>query len=553
MIPKISSGSSIQGAIQYNEKEKATLIHIQNMTSDRHLDIETCKKKDLVQVFDEWNMKNPNVKKNVFHASLNFSYQDTDNLTEEKMVEIGQEFMEKMGYKDVPFVVYKHEDKNHSHIHILASRVGENGKRVQDKDEVKRAIEISRNLEIKHGLFRVVSGKENKLKGTEDLNQMSYKNKLLYLIDNALHKTKVKDLAEFNNFMQQQGITMSIKDFTDIDRKGFSFKDEQNQSILYGSDLHKSLYKKLERKFASNNKTYAHQLYKKAIQELAENISINKLQFINAEAFERHCAKFMLTPIYQENSKSILFKYQNTPLSLSYSPMDSDIQFLPYQLKEHQLIPRLSYIQTSLAEKQSYDEIRHIGQIMKNIDRLMSEKALYHNYSFSDIVKELNARGLKVGFSYERNKFGDLQIQKFKLIHIKEDDKSTLPLPSKGTRLSIDSLSKLLAMEETKVGKEQFKSILKTLHQEGRLMNPSSADVLLLNKIEMSNLGTRAEDKVNEYLKRYLIPSLLVKDREEQKKKAPISISKPQQGKQVGDYSNEHYHKSSNDDNWILK
>ena len=64
-------------------------------------------------------------KKPVIHISLN-PHPD-DRLSEEQFSAIALEYIERMGYGNQPFVVYKHEDIDRHHLHIVTLAVDEDG------------------------------------------------------------------------------------------------------------------------------------------------------------------------------------------------------------------------------------------------------------------------------------------------------------------------------------------------------------------------------------------------------------------------------------------
>jgi hypothetical protein len=57
-----------------------------------------------------------------------------------------------MGYGEQPFIVYKHEDIERKHIHIVSLRVDEQGKKINDNFEHRRSMTACRELEQKYGL-----------------------------------------------------------------------------------------------------------------------------------------------------------------------------------------------------------------------------------------------------------------------------------------------------------------------------------------------------------------------------------------------------------------
>jgi len=74
---------------------------------------------------------NRDTRKPVFHVSLN-PHPD-DRLTDAELTAIAQEYMEKMGYGEQPYLVFKHEDIKRTHLHIMSSRVDINDEKRQHK------------------------------------------------------------------------------------------------------------------------------------------------------------------------------------------------------------------------------------------------------------------------------------------------------------------------------------------------------------------------------------------------------------------------------------
>ena len=58
----------------------------------------------------------------------------------------------KLGYGNQPFIIYKHEDINRHHIHIVSVKVDETGKMIRDNFQHRLSMRICRDLEQKYGL-----------------------------------------------------------------------------------------------------------------------------------------------------------------------------------------------------------------------------------------------------------------------------------------------------------------------------------------------------------------------------------------------------------------
>ena len=100
--------------------------------------------------FENHLPKDIKTEKPVIHISLNPHPDDV--LSDEQLSTIAREYLDKMGYGNQPYVVYKHEDIDRHHIHIVSLRVDGYGKKIDDKFEFRRSKEITRALEQKYGL-----------------------------------------------------------------------------------------------------------------------------------------------------------------------------------------------------------------------------------------------------------------------------------------------------------------------------------------------------------------------------------------------------------------
>lgn len=89
-------------------------------------------------------------KKPVIHISLN-PHPD-DKITDEQFSAIAQEYIEKMGYANQPFIVYKHEDIDRHHLHIVTLAVDEQGKKINDGNNFYKSKHITREMEQRYGL-----------------------------------------------------------------------------------------------------------------------------------------------------------------------------------------------------------------------------------------------------------------------------------------------------------------------------------------------------------------------------------------------------------------
>ena len=152
MVAKISSGSSIFGALAYNQtkvdEQKAKVILTSRMIEPRDSNYTVGVS---MRSFEPYLAANQKTENPILHISLNPDPKDV--LTDEQLSEIAQEYMDKLGYGNQPFVVYKHEDIDRHHLHIVSVRVDENGKKLDHNFEFRKSMEICRHLEQKFHLI----------------------------------------------------------------------------------------------------------------------------------------------------------------------------------------------------------------------------------------------------------------------------------------------------------------------------------------------------------------------------------------------------------------
>ena len=92
----------------------------------------------------------------VVHISLN-PHPD-DRLTDTDMENIAREYMEKIGFGGQPYMVYKHEDIDRHHMHIVTIRVKEDGKAISSSNNFYQSKRATRELEKKYNLHTAERG-----------------------------------------------------------------------------------------------------------------------------------------------------------------------------------------------------------------------------------------------------------------------------------------------------------------------------------------------------------------------------------------------------------
>ena len=250
MIAKIMKGSGFKGVINYilDPKKGTELIDSSGVRTDSISHI--------AQSFIDQTGLNPRVGKVVGHISLSFSVQDSFKLSNEFMAQTAREYMEKMGIKDTQYIIGRHFDKEHPHVHIAFNRINNNGKTISDRNDRFRSEKICKELTAKYGLY-FADGKE-KVKE----HRLKEPDKTKYEIYQAL-KTEIAQCRDWENLLahlEKQDIDVHFKHKGNSQEvQGIIF--EKNGYHFNGSKVDRSFsYSKIDFALQQNNREYEQQM-----------------------------------------------------------------------------------------------------------------------------------------------------------------------------------------------------------------------------------------------------------------------------------------------------
>jgi hypothetical protein len=156
MIAKITTSEKLYGTLNYNQQkvdaQEARVLGVngmlESMTGEYRLHDFVSAIKERIDLNAETQKKA--TKKNIVHISLNPSPKDV--LTDEQLLAIGREYMKRMNFGEQPYVIFKHEDIERHHIHIVSTNIQTDGNRMNDKNNFLQSKEITNDLEHKYHL-----------------------------------------------------------------------------------------------------------------------------------------------------------------------------------------------------------------------------------------------------------------------------------------------------------------------------------------------------------------------------------------------------------------
>ena len=225
MVANIRPGATSGGALYYNkekvDKDEAEILYWQKMLEpfDRYgrMDVDAC-----MESFRPYLETNRRTTNTVFYVSLNPSPED--KLTDEQLREVAREYMERMGYGNQPYIVFKHKDISREHLHIVSLRVDENGHKLPHDFEAQCSMEILRDLERKYNLHPSI--KREKQADKVGLHRVNYKEgnvkqQISSVVRSCLRNYRCSSYGEFRTLLEHSNISVEERTGT-IDGRDYA-------------------------------------------------------------------------------------------------------------------------------------------------------------------------------------------------------------------------------------------------------------------------------------------------------------------------------------------
>jgi len=213
MVARINPAPKVSKALDYNEKKvalnKAELIQAKNFLQEK--DRMTYDQK--LERFTRLNELNDRSQVKNLHITLNFH--PSENLSNDQLRAISDRYMEGIKMDNQPYLVYRHSDVGHSHVHIVTSLIKPDGKRINtDKmgkklsSPTRRAIEKEFNLVPAQGRKQQVQGKSTtdetqKVVYGEGVDTQEAIRKVLEMVNNDY---RFANLTEYNAILRQHNV-----------------------------------------------------------------------------------------------------------------------------------------------------------------------------------------------------------------------------------------------------------------------------------------------------------------------------------------------------------
>lgn len=145
MIAKAVKGRGFRGALDYDLNKEHGRVIDTNMSGTTP--------RELAKEFGEVRKLRPKLGKAVLHVSL--SAAPGEHLSDEQWQQVAQRYLHGMGLENNQYLVTRHTDTEHEHIHLLVNRIRFDGGVTSDSHDYRRQETLMRAIEREFDLQRV--------------------------------------------------------------------------------------------------------------------------------------------------------------------------------------------------------------------------------------------------------------------------------------------------------------------------------------------------------------------------------------------------------------
>lgn len=221
MVAKILSSGGSFSSVEYNsnkvDKGKGELMLVKNLSQMGN--INNISSESIKNYLKAVSNTNKRVKKPQFHCAISCKGKEFDK---KELTVIAEKYMDKMGYSKQPYLVIFHNDTANNHIHIVSTRIGKDGKKINDSNERYRSkTAIKEILEKDYNIK-----KDNNLKELFDYKYSTINQLKLLLVKSGYTLSDENNLLKiYKNGDLQKEIEHSKIELAD------NFSEKRNEQI----------------------------------------------------------------------------------------------------------------------------------------------------------------------------------------------------------------------------------------------------------------------------------------------------------------------------------
>ncbi len=198
MVIKIHQTANTENALLYNEKKVqkgvAEFFDSRNTLSQNPF---SYNEKHRLKIFFDIEQQNPRVKNKCLHISINPTADDYLKLGDPIIKTEINNLLKDLGYGNQPYFVYKHEDLNRVHFHVVSTRIDRGtGKKISDSNERKKVQQFIKTLEQKYDLTKAFQKENPTLNFTAGSGNLKQNLQELFRELNSMRSITTRELYE---------------------------------------------------------------------------------------------------------------------------------------------------------------------------------------------------------------------------------------------------------------------------------------------------------------------------------------------------------------------
>jgi len=231
MVAVIHVSKRFHNVLNYNEKkvseQAAACLEAANYPKNAS-DLSFSQK---LKRLENQSSLNERTKVNCVHISLNFD--PSEQLSDSLLKDIAAEYMDKIGFSGQPYLLYRHNDAGHPHVHIVSTNIRNDGKRIELHNLGKNQSEKARKqIELKYGLMRPEDSKNKQRYELSPVNvqkvlygKAATKRAVTTVLNKVISEYKFSSLPELNAVLRQYNVA--------ADRGTERSRINQNNGLVY--------------------------------------------------------------------------------------------------------------------------------------------------------------------------------------------------------------------------------------------------------------------------------------------------------------------------------
>ncbi|WP_031442132.1 relaxase/mobilization nuclease domain-containing protein [Arenibacter algicola] len=312
MIAKISYGETCQGTLNYVfGKEGMRVLGYGNTFS------QSISPKFFGSVLHFQGQRNA-TKNRYAHISLNLPH--SEHLDDGTFFKISEEYMQEMGYGEQPYVVVRHNDTKHEHVHIVSTIVKEDGKVLEIFNSHRRSMATRQHLEKKYRLSKAPTTKQKRQLPIYRLPELQFgmdveKGTKFYLQDvlNGINqKYKVRSFEELAKLVKPYHIELRTTT-SETGRIGVAYGLNNQKGyrtrFINGSAVHRKLSgPKLQKVFDTHSKSKMLPMHRKRLLKQIET-TYGLFKTIQPRELENVLKEYQCIDIKWEESQDAIEGY----------------------------------------------------------------------------------------------------------------------------------------------------------------------------------------------------------------------------------------------------